>query len=237
MNVVLLRVGLDTGCGGGHGALFSDGRFEFIPIPDDRGLDERTYGNTRGRSQLRLVEFFPASRRAAIEDQPMHVDPEFESFTYGDPTPPKRGLARLHEGDLLGFYAGLQGWGFESPPALYLVGLFEVELAGFASNFSAGEIRTVFGKNFHVHHQTLFAQQREHLVLIKGGSGSRLFAKAHLLGGAVRRANGSCWQVISPEMEKVFGTFGGIGSLQRSNPRWVDAEHTAMAATYLRSLE
>ena len=52
MQVVLLRVGIDTGSGGIHGPLFSDGSFEYIPIPDSfrgKGVDKRTYGNTRGR--------------------------------------------------------------------------------------------------------------------------------------------------------------------------------------------
>ena len=34
MQVVLLRVGIDTGSGGIHGPLFADGSFEYIPIPD-----------------------------------------------------------------------------------------------------------------------------------------------------------------------------------------------------------
>jgi len=53
MQVVLLRVGIDTGSGGIHGPLFSDGSFEYIPIPDHfggRGVDKRTYGNIRGNA-------------------------------------------------------------------------------------------------------------------------------------------------------------------------------------------
>ena len=49
MNVVLLRIGIDTGSGGIHGPLFADGTFEYIPIPDGHAVDERTYGNTVGR--------------------------------------------------------------------------------------------------------------------------------------------------------------------------------------------
>ena len=53
--------------------------------------------------------------------------PEFELFTYGDSHPPKAGLRRLQPGDLLVFYCGLEGCGFASKPALYLMGFFEVE--------------------------------------------------------------------------------------------------------------
>ena len=56
MQVVLLRVGIDTGSGGIHGPLFRDGSFEYIPIWDrfgGRGVDERTYGNTLSRKGLK----------------------------------------------------------------------------------------------------------------------------------------------------------------------------------------
>src|SRR3954453_13766401 len=108
MNVVLLRVGIDTGCGGIHSPLFADDSFEFIPIPDRGGRDERTYGNTVGSSGLPLVRYFPAGRRQLMTNQSMHLDPEFSTFTYGDPTPPKRGLRNLRAGDLLVFYAGME---------------------------------------------------------------------------------------------------------------------------------
>jgi hypothetical protein len=59
MNVVLLRVGIDTGWGGIHSPLFHDGTFEFVPIPDSRGLDERKYGNSKGRAGRAFAEYFP----------------------------------------------------------------------------------------------------------------------------------------------------------------------------------
>lgn len=86
MNIVLLRIGIDTVSGGIHGPLFADGTFEYIPIPDEHAIDERTYGSTVGRHGRNLIEYFPASMRGRMADQPIHVDPEFESFTYGDPT-------------------------------------------------------------------------------------------------------------------------------------------------------
>jgi hypothetical protein len=236
MNVVLLRVGIDTGCGGIHSPLFRDGTFEFVPIPDFRGLDERTYSNTTGRAGRAFAEYFPKSQQEGAKSQAMHVDPEFESFTYGDPTPPKRNLAQLRPGDLLVFYAGMEGWGHTAAPSLYLAGMFRVALAGFAPSFSDEQLRREFLGNYHVRHRSVFAEQRERLVLIKGGKGSRLFQKAHLVGETVRRENGTSWQIITPQMEKVFGKFGGIGSLQRSTPRWVEEELASGAAKFVESL-
>jgi hypothetical protein len=40
MNVVLLRIGIDTGSGGIHAPLFADRTFEYIPIPDGQAVDE-----------------------------------------------------------------------------------------------------------------------------------------------------------------------------------------------------
>ena len=106
MRVVLLRVGIDTGSGGIHAPLFRDGSFEYIPIPDNfggRGVDERTYGNTMSRNGQPLISHFPEHRRSKMRDKPMHFDPEFETFTYGDPIRggPKRSLANLDRGDIL----------------------------------------------------------------------------------------------------------------------------------------
>jgi hypothetical protein len=167
----------------------------------------------------------------------MHVDPEFESFTYGDPTPPKRNLSQLRPGDLLVFYAGMEGWRHVAIPALYLAGMFRVESAGFAPSFSDEQLRRDFGKNYHVCHQMVFTEQRDRLVLVKGGEGSRLFRRAQLIGETVWRENGTSWQIITPRMESIFGKFGGIGSLQRSTPRWVDQRLIRTAAKFLESLE
>lgn len=236
MNVVLLRVGIDTGCGGIHSPLFRDGTFEFVPIPDGRGLDNRTYGNSKGRKGRAFVEYFPKRKQEDAMAQAMHVDPEFDSFTYGDPTPPKRGLAKMLPGDLLVFYAGMEGWAHAKPPALYLAGYFRVELVGFPIDFTPEEMRK-FQKNFHVRHPEVFKDDWEKLVLIKGGEESRLFRRAHLVGETVQRENGTFWQFITPKMEKVFGKFGGIGSLQRSTPRWVEDKLISKAEKFVESLD
>jgi hypothetical protein len=236
LKVALLRVGVDAGCGGMQGPLFHDGTFEFIPIPDDRMLDSRTYGNTHGRSGRPFAEFFPKRRQQRMADQPMHVDPEFETFTYGDPTPPKKGLRHLTRGDLLIFYAGLEGFDFQSPPALYIIGYFEVELAGLAREFSDAAIRSNFATNFHVRHQALFEQQKPELVLVKGGKGSRLLKKAHLLSETMAAPGKTPLKKMTAKMREIFGDFGGRHSFQRSPTRWEESDFTESAARFVRAL-
>jgi hypothetical protein len=81
---MLLRVGIDKGCGGALAPIFEDGSFEFIPIPesDPDSTESKTYMNTEGRTGHPLAYYLPVK----IKDDSMHVDPEFETFTYGDPT-------------------------------------------------------------------------------------------------------------------------------------------------------
>jgi hypothetical protein len=237
MKVAMVRVGIDTGSGGAHGPLFGDGSFELIPIPDGFGSDHRTYSNTSGRRGNKLVEFLPRSLQVRMANQSMHVDPEFSTFTYGDPTPPKAGLRHLQSEDMLVFYCGLQGWDFESPPALYLAGYFEVEAAGKAEDFSEGELRGCFSENFHVRHRDIFEQQKDKLVLVKGSAKSRLLNKAVLLSTTGQDRLGKPLKILSPEMQEVFGSFGGRLSFQRSPTRWVEPSFTRGAAQFMRSLD
>jgi hypothetical protein len=236
MKMAMLRVGIDTGSGGAHGPLFEDGSFEFVPIPDSSGIDPRTYGNTVGKQGRKLVEYLPKPHRARMKDVSIHADPEFDTFTYGDPTSPKAGLRRLREGDMLVFYSGLQGWGFESEPALYLIGYFEALAAGRASDFDPAEIRGRFGENFHVRHQEVFERQKDRLVLVKGSAESRLLERAVPISAVGTTVTGKPLKILSSKMQQIFGGFGGKVSFQRSPTRWVDAAYVAGAARFVRSL-
>ena len=239
MRVVLLRVGVDMGSGGILGPLFKNGSFEFIPIPDgfrESGVNRQNYGNTAGRHGRRFIEYFPKRLYGRRHDTPIRADPEFETFTYGDPTALKARLRQLEKGDLLVFYAGLKGWNFESEPALYVIGYFEVEKAGIATEFSKRETKNVFGKNFHVRHKLVFEDQKDRLVIVKGGPKSRLLKKAQLISVMGTDTKGRPLKVLSPKMQKIFGAFGGRIAIQRAPPRWVRPEFVMTAAKFVRSL-
>ena len=221
-----------------QGPLFPDGTFEYVPIPDTRSIDNRTYGNTLGRKSRPLADYFPESRRETMARCSIHFDPEFSTFTYGDPTRPKKSLRKLEQGDLLVFYAGLEGWTFSSKPALYLIGYFEVEKAGIASELGGdNNVREQFAENFHVRHQALHLQQKNRLVLVKGGSGSRLFQRAALISAVGHDVDGRELKVLSREMQRVFGDFNGRISIQRSPPRWIDHQYVRKSSDYVRSLD
>jgi hypothetical protein len=241
--VVLLRVGVDSGCGGIQGPLFKDGSFDFVCIPDKKRVSVHTYGNMVGRNGRTLAGYFAESRRKVMTEQHVHVDPEWGTFTYGDPTPPKRSLQTMKPGDFLVFYCGLQewdaegGWNREHRPALYLAGYFEVVLAGMAGNFDRKILREEFANNFHVRYPTVFEQQRDDLVLVKGSPGSRLFRKAYQISSEGKDRAGKPLKVLSPKMQKVFGDFAGHVSIQRSPPRWVENRFVDKAIAFITNLE
>lgn len=239
MKVAMLRIGIDAGSGGIQGPLFHDGSFDFVPIPDNfggRGVDERTYGNSVSLKGRKLIEYFPASRRAAMSGRPIHFDPEFATFTYGDPTPPKAGLRNLEKGDMLIFYCGLEGWDVKAEPALYLMGYFEIQAAGRPADFGDHDVRRLFGHNFHVRHPSVFARQRAELVLVKGSANSRLLTKAVKISVTGRDRAGKPLKMLSPEMQSIFGTFEGRLSFQRSPTRWVDPASVARSVNFMRGL-
>jgi len=243
--VVLLRVGIDSGSGEMQGPLFSNGSFEFVPIPDESDNKNKqrgnqaipTYGNTLGKCKRKLIEYFPERRKKKYRDHPIHQDPEFATCTYGDPTRLKAGLRNLEPGDLLVFYAGLQGWGnFKSDPGLYIIGYFEVLNAGKVENFPKREIRTVFGKNAHVRDERRFKKDKATLVLVKGSKKSRLLKKAVLISEIGRDCKGAPLKILSKKMQAVFGDFDGHLSIQRSPPRWVYPAFVDRAAQFVRRL-
>ena len=240
---VLLRVGIDSGSGGIQGPLFSDGTFEYMCIPDKKGVSEHTYGTLIGKNGVSQSDYFPVRKREKVAQQHVHLDPEFETFTYGDPTAPKRSLRMLEKGDYLIFYAGLQewedevGWNRNGRPALYIIGYFVVEMAGMANDFTKKTLQTAFACNFHVRYPSVFKLQREQLVLVKGGPGSRLLTKAHRISAEGTDQAGKPLKVLSPAIQKVFGNFGGRISIQRSPPRWVEPAFVEKAITFVKGLQ
>jgi Nucleotide modification associated domain 3 len=250
MNVFLLRVGIDTGCGGMAGPIFGDGSFEFIPIDSDRHLKGHTYGNLSARHRSRkLIDYFPERLRLKMQDCFVHDDPEFKTCTYGDPTRPKQGLRHLKSGDLLVFYAGLCGWGeCTTPTALYIVGYFKVQEAGpypeLVRKYSKGDVHKTFAENYHIIHRDVHGRRykrgsKSELVLVKGGPGSKLLNTAVRLSAPKKRMDrgGHRIFVLDPVLKKYFGSFTKLNAIQRSIPRRVAKDQTESARRFVLGLD
>jgi hypothetical protein len=95
---------------------------------------------------------------------------------------------------------------------------------------------TMHGNNFHVRYRSVFEQQEDALVLVKGGPGSRLFQKACCISEEGQDRAGKPLKVLSRKMQKVFGDFGGHVSIQRSPPRWGEPRFVDKAMEYIGEL-
>lgn len=90
--------------------------------------------------------------------------------------------------------------------------------------------------NFHVKYEPVYQAQRDQLVVVRGGAGSRLLTRAHCISAVGRDSAGNPLKVLSSEAQKIFGDFGGKISLQRSPPRWVADAYVLGASAFVRAL-
>jgi hypothetical protein len=63
---VLLRVGIDSGCGGIQSPLFADGSFEFVCIPDNKRVSVHKYGAMIGINGRPHSDYFSARKQKAV---------------------------------------------------------------------------------------------------------------------------------------------------------------------------
>lgn len=140
MAVVLCGIGCDTTNAGRVAPLREDGRFDYIPIPEKTRDTEESV--TYDTWYLRQEEGVAADlfstitpdpsegtkvRGDALQDWPLHHDPNFEALAYGEHRPNYvRRLQRLDPGDVVGFYAGLRLPEGERAHR-YLIGYFTVD--------------------------------------------------------------------------------------------------------------
>jgi hypothetical protein len=211
---MLLRIGIDKGTDGALGPIFSDGTFEYIPISegDAESSEDRTYANTIGRSGQPFSTYLPRG----IANRTMHYDPEFNTFTYGDPTVKRKYLVKLAPGDLLVFYAGLTPFQHtQFPTGLYLIGYFTVLHVFDFNALIPQEINALYARypnNAHLKRQ----MDPSDLVLIVGAPGQcKLLEKAIPISEKKLNVNGIPYDAVSQKMEQLLGI---SGSIQRSIP-------------------
>lgn len=222
--ILFLRVAMDLGYGA-LGPLFPDGKFEYVPIPDNpKRTSPRSllFAQIAARSGGTADQFAPSRYRGG----PAHYDPEFETFTYGDPTRNKRAqLLRLTKGDILVFYAGLRPPEERRGSRLYLIGYFTVR--------KVHEVRTLHPwPPPALQHLWANAHFRRRdgdpgLVVVEGKPRS-----SRLLERAVPLSDDR--QEVLPAMQRRIGL---KGSVKRAGAgRWVPATHVAGVAQWLLAL-
>jgi len=219
MKILFLRVGIDRGCGGTLSPRFQDGTFEYVPIPESSEL-------VMGRGVT--YQELPARHGGTLDKYSgstgyTHYDPEFETFTYGEPSEPKRSqLLLLTAGDHLVFYSGFQGPDI-AKGTCFVIGYLSVRTIHRAPLNEPWPPVSLE----HLHRNAHFRRKNPEatLVVAEGDpSTSRLFTIAPQL------SDGN--QKVLPNIEDVIG-FGG--SVMRAIGRWVPETHHEKALRWLRS--
>jgi hypothetical protein len=222
--ILLLRVGMDLGFGA-LGPIFANGSFEYIPIPENpEKASSRTimFSQIPVRSGGTAEQFLPKRYR----ESPAHYDPEFDTFTYGDPTKYKRGqLLRLARDDILVFYAGLRPLAQQQGSRLYLIGYFTIKNIYDVTDLQPWPPPTLkhLWANAHFRHK----DGDRGLVVAEGSPHtSRLLTKAVPLSDEL--------QEVLPAMQRRLGI---MGSVKRAGAgRWVPPAYVASVAEWLCTL-
>lgn len=255
MKIALLRVGIDKICGGIHSPIFKDGTYEFIPIPEyyyrNHAFEAskiKTYSTEKGKKGKSFISYFKEEGKDKDQhkDCPIHADPEFTSFTYGDANYTKNTLVNLEKGDLIVFYASMEGFDLEKEPNMYLFGYFEVDYSLLAFEQDQYELlKDDFAKNFHIANKEIFDRditnpKNKGLKLIKGTSKSRQFKYAYSISRQLPTDAGKkdAVHVISDEMMKIFGNFAGKIAIQKNPIRWItNKKLVEQTAAWIKALE
>lgn len=219
MKILFLRVGIDRGCGGTLSPRFADGTFEYVPIPESAEILEGkgvSYSDLLGKHGGTLDRYSGSTGYT-------HYDPEFETFTYGEPSEPKRSqLLRMSQGDLLVFYAGFQGPDVATGTC-FVIGYFSVRAIHHAPVTEGWPPASLS----HLHRNAHFRRKNPEatLVVVEGDP-----SKSRLLGRVLPLSDAN--QKILSELEGVIG-FGG--SVKRAVGRWVPETHHETAARWLKT--
>lgn len=225
MKALLLRIGLDKGSGGGLSPIYKDGTFDFVPIPEEYETSEdRTFEEMTGRDDVSLARYLSSDYRQSAP----HDDPEFETYTYGDPTRKRNQLARLREDDVLVFYAGLQPEDYDDHPRLFVVGYFTVEEVHDLEDISVERRKEkfdLFDKNAHIKREKTTPESRhpEHdsfPIIVEGKPDeSRLLKRARPLSDAYVPRTNPQYRMLS-NVASVTG-YSEEKDLTRATGRWL----------------
>lgn len=214
MKALLLRVGIDKGFDGILGPIFSDGSFEYIPIPetDLNSHETRTYANTKGRFGKYLSFYLPEKSK----NKKIHFDPEFQTFTYGDIKTKAKYLSKLKKDDLIVFYAGLTPFNTSNyDEALYIIGYFTIKEIIEFKKLRTDEKR-IYSKKYSNNAHIKRIKLEEDLVIVVGNpSKSKLLSKGILISKKKLDKRGRTYHAVSPELERSLKI---KGSIQRSIP-------------------
>jgi len=218
MKAVLLRVAIDTR-NQGLGPILRNNSFEYIPISEDEeSIETRRYSNTKGK----CGKFYSDFVKKGYENEKIHFDPEFKTYTYGDFL--KKGVLKyLEKGDYLIFYVGLKSYDSVRQKKLCIIGYFVVDKIFRYENLQNKKIIDLLKNNAHIKR---FLKQRympKDVIIIKGSKKSKLLEKAIKIGSHRKR-----WFFASVKFNKLIGKekdYPNGYHLSLSSPREIKGEY------------
>lgn len=217
MKAMLLRVGIDKGTDGALAPIFADGTFEFIPKSEserEKSTEERTYRDYIGRTGKPFSTYLPKN----IWDRQLHFDPEFKTFTYGDPAFIKRNfLLTLEKDDLLVFYTGLTPYGENNNhrEGLYIIGYFTVDKVIEFYCLSDKQYEKEIQRYLNNAHSKRINKNKDLVIVVGQDLGkSKLLEEAYPISVKIKKTSKKnkiyTDQVVSKEIEHKLGISGSI---------------------------
>ena len=235
MKALLLRVGIDKT----YGALspvWGDMGYEYIPIylkdiKEKEKNEKRTYKDLYGsihkfaedamsfkKYSANIIQYLPKK----LHDKKIHLDPEFGTFTYGDPSILKRkSLLELDKGDMLVFYMGgkFQKDNGKGEEGCFIFGFFDVKKVYDFNNMSKEERKKaekVCANNAHV----ISSKSKNNLVIVKGSTKSKKLKRCIQITCKNKKSNNPPYH-SDPEIMKYLGI---RESVVRAVPLWIKDE-------------
>ncbi|CAN5116163.1 hypothetical protein BH11PSE10_BH11PSE10_08990 [soil metagenome] len=202
MKILFLRVGIDRGCGGRLSPIEVDGSFEFVPIPEAAPVEHGLYySGIKARREGTLADVIG-------RDGLTHYDPEFVTYSYGEPSHPKRSqLLRLDKGDHLVFYAGFQGASIATGTCCVIGYLNVATVHAMKPEFDWPPAELSHLDNAHFRR----VKREDSLVVVEGDRDySRLLTRAIPISDAKQQV-----------LPAITQTVGFSGSVMRAIGRWV----------------
>ncbi len=226
MKGCLVRVGIDQTCGGFNSPVDIDsGDYLYIPIPQGEtecraGL-ETPYGTVRP-----YLEAWNARHGTTVSlpeelfSGNMHLDPDFESLTYGDQRTGRGvNLSKLDKGDFLAFYASFRDIN-ENKLIYAIFGIYFIKELLSVSDIKKINDEMIFSSNAHLR---LLSPRESDIIFFAEDQRSGRFSKIIPIGG---KSNDGFYRVEQDILEEWGGINVKDGYIQRSvnPPFFTDAE-------------
>lgn len=218
MTVVLIGIGADGDNSKPVPPLMEDGQFDYLPIPETYPSEGPTYdefelSNFDGSAVDFVDEIRPGgdgdwiNDRDTISSTRLHYDPNFDDLTYGDvagTTKGKRIRSELTEGDIIGFYTGLQS----DYKHRYIIGYFTVDEI---DDNPAAHPENAHGQRI----KAAGSPKHSNVVIVNGRKPGGLLERAYRLS---EKINKPPWHRVSPDAVELLHIREGTVAVSRKPP-------------------